>query len=463
MMTRLMLGTLLLCHGAAQAGPPPLAPNDFAFGYEILLQDSAAIYRLPLPPEVYRRAVHSDLSDLRVFNAAGEPVPHLLRRRPQHTSAQETSAELSFFPLPEPAGDPGRPLSVEVTRDARGAVVRGEEDATVVSEDRPGAYLVDTSQLDRPPDVLELAWTTPHANFIAEIGVAGSDDLVNWRPLVAEASVARLYFAGRVLERKRIEVPRKAFRYLRLDWPAQIGAVRLAAVTAWFGEPLPEVRRGWEELAGAPEEEGRPVFDYELASHVPVDRVGLWLPPGNALIAASISSRDADGDWRLRHRGSFYRVEVDGAAMAKEDAAIAKTRAPYWRIELEGNSGTLTVPLLRLGWVLDDLYFLARGEGPFTLAYGAVDAPPQATGVDEVVARIDEKNRETLVGNAEPGEALELGGEAKLTPAPLPLPWQQIVLWSALVLGVVGVGAMAWRLGRRMQRDKPPDSHHPGA
>jgi hypothetical protein len=80
-----------------------------------------------------------------------------------------------------------------------------------------------------------------------------------------------------------------------------------------------------------------------------------------------------------------------------------------------------------------------------------------------VLARIDEKNRETLVGNAEPGEALELGGEAKLTPAPLPLPWQQIVLWSVLVLGVLGVGAMAWRLGRRMQRDKPPGSHHPGA
>lgn len=443
---------LLACAGAS-AAPPPLTPDDFAFGYDIALEGEAAIYRLRLPQDVYARIAHDDLSDIRVFNAAGEPVPHMLRRPAPDGAPEEQSAELTFFPLPVSRDDPTRPLSVQVTRDARGAVVRVEDAAAIAPDGRPEAYLIDTSALERLPDALELEWNDTQANFTAEVGVSGSNDLVGWNPLVARASVARLHFAGRSLEQRRVEIPRGKYRYLRLDWPSSTGATTLIRVTGRFREPLPEIGRGWVVLEGTRAKGDKPTFDYELPGHSPIDRVGLALPPGNSLIAATVSSRTRDGKWLVRHRGTFYRISVDGSELVREDASIGTTRAPHWQVELEKDSGT--APRLRLGWVLDDLYFLARGEGPYTLAYGAATAPAGNTPVGDLLARLDGNDAERFISTADAAAPRVLGGEARLTPPSNGLPWDRILLWSVLVLGVIGLGVMAWRLWRQMQETPP--------
>ena len=175
------------------------------------------------------------------------------------------------------------------------------------------------------------------------------------------------------------------------------------------------------------------------------------LPPGNVLIAAAISSRDGDSEWRDRYRGIFYRVTVDGAELIEEDAGIATTRAPHWRIELESDAAITAGPRLRLGWVLDDLYFLARGDGPYTLAYGAAGALPEQTAVDELLSRLDGQDAERFTGMARASEPRTLGGEARLKPAPAPLPWDRILLWGVLLIGAAGLGVMAWRLWRQMR------------
>jgi hypothetical protein len=94
--------------------------------------------------------------------------------------------------------------------------------------------------------------------------------------------------------------------------------------------------------------------------------------------------------------------------------------------------------------------FVARGEGPFALAYGN----PQATPVALPLA--------TLIPGYERGAELRLP-EAKagaVVQGPPPSRWERIVgeaqprriaLWAVLLAGVATLGVMAWRLSRQMR------------
>ena len=76
--------------------------NDFAYGIRIDVPGGTAIGAMSLPEAVYRNTFRPDLGDLRVFNASGEPVPHMIRFS-QTRQAEAPWRSLPFFPLPEAA------------------------------------------------------------------------------------------------------------------------------------------------------------------------------------------------------------------------------------------------------------------------------------------------------------------------------------------------------------------------
>lgn len=55
-------------------------PADFTHQVPLTLSGEGPWYRLPLPLEVQLQARQTDLSDLRVFNAAGQPQAYALVR-----------------------------------------------------------------------------------------------------------------------------------------------------------------------------------------------------------------------------------------------------------------------------------------------------------------------------------------------------------------------------------------------
>src|SRR3970282_235209 len=83
----------------ARAAGAQSVPQDFARGIEIRTEGTATIFRVGLPRDVYATVTRADLADLRVFNAAGVPVPMTLRRAdlPPPTSAE--SVKVPLFPM----------------------------------------------------------------------------------------------------------------------------------------------------------------------------------------------------------------------------------------------------------------------------------------------------------------------------------------------------------------------------
>jgi hypothetical protein len=135
---------VLLCilTGAGNA----LTPDDFARGREVV-PDSGLVQRVIVPEDVYRWTTRTDLGDLRVLDAAGNPAPFAVRA-PQATTPPPAWQPLPWFALPTPVDTADAPASVNVQLGADGTVVAVQGaagDATA----RP-AFLLDASTLERP-------------------------------------------------------------------------------------------------------------------------------------------------------------------------------------------------------------------------------------------------------------------------------------------------------------------------
>ena len=125
-----------------------------------------------------------------------------------------------------------------------------------------------------------------------------------------------------------------------------------------------------------------------------------------------------------------------------------------WRLTVDASDSTIgsAVPRLEIGYRPHDLFFIARGSGPFTLAFGSAVAEPLKVNVSalfEGIGRHRENGLERWV--APQGARLLLGGPQRLSPPPKPLPMRRILLWSILLAGVLVVAVMAWRLARRLK------------
>ena len=456
---------------SALAGEPTadLTPNDFAYGIKVVTTGEAAAYRVAVPLAVYQTVVHADLSDVRVFNERGEPVPFRLERPRSQSTAQPTQTALPLFTL---RGDPGKALDavrvtiesgntrVEVpsTTRARGTIF--ESASSTMARSVPGgigdlpvaSYVVDGRSLSVPVAAFTLAWPADAPDFAGRVRVEASDDLGIWRAVVFNAPIANLHAGdARIIER-RVELTPTTAKYWRLSWPDTPAPFELTSITAELARDRVDVSRETVTIGGRPIASKRGEFEFDLGARIPVDRLTLELPEQNSIVEVELLSRAAPKDpWQPATRAGFYRLKnAANAELTNGLVAVEPTSARYWlaRVDMRGGGLGPSAPKLRAGWLPHDIVFLARGAGPFTLAYGSSAA--------QSVAALSGFPLTIAIANAALGEPKALGGAARLEPVlpKLNLWSKTTVLWTVLVIGVAVLAFMAYRLAREL-KDKP--------
>jgi hypothetical protein len=430
---------------AAVAEEAPV-PGDFAYGLRLHLPEGGAIYRVSLPAAVYRGVTRTDLGDLRVFNADGRPVPHTVRRPPR-PEATGPPRSVPFFPL-FAAGSDGEGLMLQITTNAAGAVVRTTPRPGKGGDDRVAAYLIDLGPPERSAAALRLDWSAAGESFVADVALSGGDDLNQWHSLAPSTTLARLRYGGHRLERNTIPLPPNPPRYLRLSWPAETGSARLSAVRAEPTPSGPAPRR--VSVRGTLDVAAPADWFFDLGGPLPTDQVQLELAEINSLVQGALYSRaDPEAEWRYRGEGMFYRLRIDGEEVAGAPVDLStRSGERYWRFSPSENAGAEVAPALVVSYTPHELLLLARGTGPFLLAYGAATMAPADRPVAELIRTLDDggSGRE-IATEARLGEAVTLGGSEALTPPP---PLRRWLLWSVLVAGVGLIAGMAWHLWRQM-------------
>lgn len=436
-----------------------VSESDFAYGYTLEVDGDGAIYSLPLPEAVYRGLVRADRGDLRVFNSEGVSVPHHLERADRKLQQTSLDVTLPMYPLYSDAVITQNPgvSGVHVVTDDNGAIIDinyGQLPGSGNHQVR--AYLLDCSQLTQAANALIINWKGSQTEFAVNAEVEGSDDLAYWQPVIVRSTLSDIHYDGQALIQRRIDLPLHKFKYLRLVW-LDHKSLLLASVMARFPTTYQAQDRQWSTFGFSRYDRKHKTYFFDTHSVLPADRVNVDLPRHNTLLQAKLASAPTQkGPWTLRYNGLLYNLYIDGNELRTPAQVIHVTSNRYWRLQILGKGIQLHgKPVLRLGWIPELLYFVARGEAPFTLAYGSDRVGPADTPLRQLLDLGNSRNQQQFIKPAQLGSSIELGNKDILTTAGPEFDWERIVLWLVLLFGVAALVFIARQLYKQMDRTGP--------
>jgi hypothetical protein len=421
------------------------APSQFRYAAPIELAGAQALQRVALPFEAYRDT-RPNLADVRVFNARGEAVPIAFAGDPQARSEALPLVDLPVFPVSSLKTAPGgRGTEVTVrTQDGTLVSIRGRAGA---ASPRAAAYLLDASALKEPLHALHFDWTAGAGAEVVRLRVEASDDLKAWSAL-ASGPVVRLENAGRVLSQPRLEFPARTAKYLRVSADSPAFALKgVRAEREHRTQPAPRATRTVSATAGPNPGE----FVYDLGARLPVEAIRLVPGEANDVVAAALSARNGDKEaWRAVASAPFYRLRFEEGERESPALEIGRLPARYWMAKLAPGASSALAPVLEVQWRAAQLVFVARGEAPYTLAFGNARASGVALPVSTLMPDY-ERLAELRLPEARAGAVAEGPRASRWDRLVGELDARRLALWVILVAGVAVLGVMAWRLSRQMR------------
>lgn len=438
----------------AQEKETPLTPE--TFNHTATLDGQAgSVLSYTLPEAVHKGLESTAFRDLCVFDANGIPVPFQLRAPEGTNERLEVEKDVPHFLWQPEKFGANAPDSMDIEISATGAIVSIKGRAGEPARSGPVSYLLDMQAfldvLEAPPasgggafiaaDIRERALVARlggDESFMASVSMQVSDDLSNWRRAGKPQMLIRTRQGDIEMERNTITLPEPAGRYLLLHFPEGGIPVSSFSARAVFDKMTFEMK---ETIVPGTLAENRKMVSYRLPGRFPLTAIGFDLPQADMMAVRLTGADDPERPYAQYATGFIYRLEKDGVTLTGEPFPVTASRH-YWNLHAAGDIPFASAPGMRVIWQPRELLFLARGDGPWTLAYGrrkAVEAStlPMLTGSDARPAReIAFATTEIGAGvpPAEKGEGRE---------------W---LLWAVLVLAVVFLLGVAVWLARSMKK-----------
>jgi hypothetical protein len=282
------------------------------------------------------------------------------------------------------------------------------------------------------------------------VSVEASDDLRSWRSVASRAALLRLEQGGQVLSQPRVEVGSLKAKYLRIT--GEPAAFALRSVKAQPGDVVSPIPRSVKRVVAA---NGLKPGEYvvDLGARLPVTALRVVPAEPNTIAPFTIETRDtpAPGPSRRVTSATFYRLTREGAELESPPLEITPAAGRYWVMHLDPRSPGIgaAMPSLEVQWRPAQLVFVARGPGPYSLAFGDAQAKRAFLAVNELIPgyerRAELKLPEAAVGpvatRAEDPLRRMLGDVSP----------RKVALWAVLVLAVAALAFMAWRLRGQMK------------
>ena len=434
---------------AAHAGELPLQ-----------LQGESAYHRLEIPLAVRAQATRADLSDLRVLDAAGVPVPFAWADEERGATAATRRQSVPLFKAPAAAS------------------------ATEPSQQ--GGWLLDLRAVAGAPQELQLS-LAPGGRGVYAFELEVSTDLQRWRTLQPDAQLVSLEHQGLRLEHGSFDLagvpPGSTLRLRPRPGSPVPPLVRAEVVSASQRGVVPDWQ--WSDPIAPGRCEPR-WCDYPLPRHLPLQRLQVELTQANTLARVQVLGQPeieedappADSGQRLRHPlhgelralrhktapdpatrepgweslagGTVYSLALQGEDLRSTVLPMPGGRYSHLRLQPTGGIAQLgnPAPSIRVATRATSLVFLARGAAPYRLAWGAQMPNTALSLVDLMPGRQPGEPLPDLSARIAPAAA----PPAPVAPSPpasasVPAgPASKLWLWGVLVVALGLLGAMAWSL-----------------
>jgi hypothetical protein len=460
-----LIGSGIAAQAATQTTVQPATtrPENFSHRTDITLNGPGPYHQVTLPLAVYQGVQRTDLGDLRVFNGRGEPVPHALLHSESSIERHVDEKPVPLFPIVSKKDRQGGDgdLSVEVHRNADGTLIAVRQSAAPVANDAAArGVIVDASQLGKGVRSLRLSFGPTDVPFHSYT-IETSDDLQQWRMLKADAQLVQLEHDGRRIERNTAEWAQDAGKYLRILWAVPQQAPAILAVTVGVTQTAVERPQAiWSEKM-LPAAIDKNTYEYAPPGHMPLEQLRIGLPEPNTLAPIEVQhpviyrhAQREESRWQTIANTVVFRLQSPQGEVTSPDVMLGLPSESRLRLSVDTRSGGLgkATPSLQIGFVPHVLVFLARGDAPFTLAWGAAGVGNAALPVTTLVPGYSDERKlsaspATLQVVSAPVDAAPPKSDAT-SPA-----MRKGALWTILIAGVLVLGAMVWVLLRQMKQN----------
>jgi len=458
------------------------APGDMP----IAVHGGGPYYQVTLPVAAYGMSRSSDLSDLRVRNAAGHAIPFSWVRNDTvvHTTATH---QVPLFPLPVATESDTTDSALAFVILANGALQPVKKVA--LAKSAANHWLMDTSQVRGR--LLQAHFEIPASQFgLFALQLEASDDLKRWRSVGRDEQLVRLQYDKQTIERLSVDLGGIQARFLRLRWvDAQHGAniSRVTVDSVDDAQPMPLVQ--WTDIT-APKQCGEDYCDYSVPSGAPLSSLKLQLSQTNTLALVHVYGiSDADAAQprpvhrthnplyalRYQHRppardvspreqlltdGVVYRLSKPEGEVTSDALQLNGSAWKTLRLRTNGPITSLgkVPPQLSFSIPLKTLVFLGQGERPYSIGLaGGKDARELAVGAPIAISTLVPNYKPELLTNMEvgsvstPAMTAAPGETASITSSDAS-PNRRIWLWGALVAGLLLLAGMAWSLLTGLQK-----------
>ena len=416
----------------------PPKPEDFAGAIQIA-GSSGSLLELVIPQEVYAGLQRLDRGDMRVFDSSGIAVPFTFRPIvvQDHTPPSQS---VPFF-IWRSGQDHNLPSSRDIEINTGGGVVRIRDSAGAAAVGLP-VYLVDFSALPQPPNALRIIVDHGGVYFNAAITIHTSSNLNNWQAFSQSQTIS--YYGDSGASRDQFGISPNA-RYALLSFDRPIPP--LLEIEALFAPQVAAVEKWETRVLGEKSDDGRFAY-YEVAGYYPMTAIDFRFPqPDSVNVYIRNRLNRSDERPRLQMQGRIYRFLSGDSVRTNDpftDSRIASA-GPHWELEALGETPFGTIPECYVIWQPSRLIFLARGTGPWTLAYGNAECPPVTQG-GLTLSPDDTPIPATLTGESRYKSAPVQPDKPQKSPA-----WSQWILWGTLLLAAALLSVLAFFIARSMK------------
>ncbi|MET0289697.1 MAG: DUF3999 domain-containing protein [Pseudoxanthomonas sp.] len=441
---------LLLVAGSGLAVPA----EDYARQWSLSLPvKDAGAYRVELDEAVYWQVQSPEVLDLDVLNAQGQTVPAVLQGPPRDALARAALAQVPWFALPQRATSGPQDISLISQRNVDGSIraITAQVGQGPDLESQ-GGWLVDTTHVQGVVQALQLDWAPLSQPLQQRYRVEGSEDLRNWALLADEAPLLDLRQGGERLRQSRIALSRSA-RYLRLVPMQAQATLPVTGVQVELAPAIVARDWKWQTLQGraVTDEKGQVAFEYAARGRFPFQRVDLQMQDNSTQRWRLQSREDEDDRWHdATPSWVAFELTLDGAKERSSPQALSVVkRDRQWRL-LPINGAPQTAPPLRLGYLPEEVVFLAQGAAPFSLVAGSARARRASAPLDDLLSQVRQsRGTQWEPPQARLGDTHTLAGSDALIPASTPMNWKAWLLWGVLIGGAALVAVFALSLLRR--------------
>ena len=430
-----LIVAICLFGNMVQAENAALNMQAFYAGSEITINEDKPLQQALLPYHVYEKVKSDNLNDIRVFNATGGLVPH--RVTSQKKDSQTSLKNLSFAKLTsntdglENLIEKYKASGVDISLNLRAMDIDS-------SSTKMDVYIGEVGELEGVGTEMVLDWMlNQDVSTFFSADIETSDDFKNWQYVVRGVNLAQLRTNDAIIKHNQIKLNRIGKKFYRLSI---------------HGERRPDIKKVQlrinqqqdipysmtEDVVGIHDENNKQITYYQLPAKIIKKQLRVQVPENNVMADCKVYSRDMDDNtWILRGTGTVYKISNNGETLKNELIRLNANSDQEWKLEVvtRGSGFEQRPPVVNFMWQPHVLTFVARGDQPFTLAYGSALYAAQSANQKTFFNTASNDEAQLIAQSIISNKANPLGGEDVLKEDLIKVTPKNMILWGVLVFG----------------------------